>query len=173
MTVTWRAGISTDGEGAGFTLIELVVVIAILASVLLIAYPAMNALEGFGFSSEARRMAGLFRYLDDRATTEGLYYRVWFYPEDESFRVETSPDGQEFSPASDPDIQGLKLGNTTEIEDISISGLGTIRKGEAAIIFNPSAGADPFSLHLRRGEQSVTLQYNPYSGKVKILQGHV
>ncbi len=174
-TVTWRAGTSTEGRGggAGFTLIELVVVIAILASVLLIAFPGMNVLEGYGFRSDARRMAGLFRYLDDTATTEGRYYRVWFYVEDEDFKVETSSDGKKFVLASDPDIRGFRINKATEIEDIVIAGLGRVSSGEAAVIFNPSAGADPFSLHLRRGDSQLTLRYNPYSGKVKIIQGHV
>jgi len=173
--VTWRAGTSTDGRGscAGFTLIELVVVIAIVASVLLIAFPGMSVLESYGFRSDARRTAGLFRYLDDTATTEGRYYRVWFYPEKELLRIETSSDGEEFVPVKDPDISGFSLGKSTEIEDIVITGLGKIAKGEAAVVFNPSAGADPFSLHLRRGDEELTLRYNPYSGKVKIIKGHV
>jgi len=173
--VTWRAGTSTEGRGscAGFTLIELIVVIAIVASVLLIAFPGMSVLESYGFRSDARRTAGLFRYLDDTATTEGHYYRVWFYPEEEILRVETSPDGEVFTPVKDPDLVGFSLGKSTEIEDIVISGLGKIAKGEAAVVFNPSAGADPFSLHLRRGDEELTLRYNPYSGKVKIIKGHV
>lgn len=175
MTRMWRAGTSTEreGRGNGFTLIELVVVIFILASVLLLAFPAINALEGYGFRSDARRMAGLIRRLDDSATTEGRYYRFWFYVEEESFKVESSSDGVEFFPVSDSDIRGFKLGSATVIEDIVIAGLGRIARGEAAVIFNPSAGADPFSLHLQQGESSLTLSYNPYSGKVKILQGYV
>jgi len=171
----WRAGTSTDTRGnrSGFTLIELVVVIAILATVLLLAFPGMNALEGYGFRSDARRMAGLIRYLDDTATTEGKYYRVWFYPEDDSLRVESSPDGVEFSAARDTDIGTFTLNKATDIEDIVIAGLGKVATGEAAVIFNPSAGADPFSLHLKRGDSQLTLVYNPYSGKVKIIKGHV
>jgi len=173
--VTWRAGTSTEARAscAGFTLIELVVVIAIVASVLLIAFPGMSVLESYGFRSDARRIAGLFRYLDDTATTEGRYYRVWFYPEKEILRVETSSDGEGFVASKDHDISGFSLGKSTEIEDIVIAGLGRIAKGEAAVVFNPSAGADPFSLHLRRGDEELTLRYNPYSGKVKIIKGHV
>ena len=175
MTGTWRAGTSTEREGrrGGFTLIELIVVIAILATVLLIAFPAMKTLEGYGFRSDARRMAGLIRRLDDSATTEGLYYRFWFYVEEESFLVESSSDGVVFIPADDPDIRGFSLGKNTEIMDVVISGLGRVSSGEAAVIFNPSAGADPFSLHLQSGELSITLSYNPYSGKVKITRGYV
>jgi len=176
LTVTWRVGTSTDvarPPASGFTLIELVVVMAILASVLLIAFPGMGALQDFAFRSETRRMAGLFRYLDERATIEARYYRVWFYPEEDSFFVETSPDGEEFVPVSDPDIRGRSLGHSIDMEDVQIAGLGTISRGQAAVVFNPSAGADPFSLHLRREDQRVTLRYNPFSGKVRILDGHL
>jgi len=173
--VTWRAGTSTEtrGRDAGFTLIELVVVIAILATVLLIAFPGMSVLESYGFRSDARRMAGLFRYLDDTATTEGIYYRLWFYVDREDFRVETSSDGARFVLAKDSDIGGFSINKSTEIEDVVIAGLGIISTGEAAVIFNPSAGADPFMLHLKRGDSQLTLRYNPYSGKVKIIEGHV
>lgn len=179
MTGMWRAGISSKRGGAkgwgrsGFTLIELIVVIAILSTVLLIAFPGIKALEGYGFTSDARRMAGLIRRLDDVATTDGLYYRFWFYVEEGSVKVEASRDGEEFTPPEDHEIGGFSLGRTTEIEDVVIAGLGKVSTGEAAVIFNPSAGADPFNLHLRQGDSMLTLSYNPYSGKVKIIQGYV
>ncbi len=179
MTGMWRAGTSTKRVArgrrgqAGFTLIELLVVIAILSTVLLIAFPGINALEGYGFNSDARRMAGLIRRLDDSATTEGLYYRLWFYVETESVQVEVSRDGEEFSVPEDHEVGGFSLHRATEIEDVLIDGLGTVSSGSAAVIFNPSAGADPFSLHLQQGETRLTLSYNPYTGKVKIIQGYV
>jgi len=175
MTGTLRAGISNKAtcRRGGFTLIELIVVIAIVSTVLLIAFPGLSALEGYGFRSDARRLAGLIRGLDDGATTEGVYYRLWLYLDDESIRVESSSDAAVFTLAKDNDLSGFHLGRTTEIEDIVISGLGKVASGEAAVIFNPSVGAEPFSLHLRRGENRLTLSYNPYSGKVRILEGNI
>ncbi len=174
MTGMWSPGISNRAacRRRGFTLIELIVVIAIVSTVLLIAFPGLSALEGYGFRSDARRLAGLIRALDDLSTTEGLYYRVWFYVEDESVRVESSSDAAVFTKAEDSDFGGFHLGRTTELEDVVIAGLGKVASGEAAVIFNPSVGAEPFSLHLRRGERRLTLSYNPYSGRVRILEGY-
>jgi len=60
-----------------------------------------------------------------------------------------------------------------DMEDIVIAGLGRIYEGEAAVVFNPAIGAEPFNLHLKGGELTLTLSYNPYSGKVKIIEGYV
>ncbi len=159
------------GNIKGLTLLELIVVMAVLSALLLVIFPKIPYLETFTLNSDARRAAGLFRYLDETATQKKVYYRVWFSPEKGSIDVESSPDGAEFKKAED--AGGFILKNGVEISDIVLQGLGRINQGEAAVIFNPGAGAEPFSLHLRKSNRTVTISYNPYSGKVKVADGYV
>lgn len=157
----------------GFTLLELIAVIAILGTVLVLVFPRLSILEDLTLKSEVRRMAGLFRYLNEAAYTRKIYYRVSFYPEEESLTVESSPDGFEFSKAQDVFLHNLTLREGTDIEDIIVQGLGKIRHGSVTIIFNPGIGAEAFNLHLKKNDRAFTISYNPYSGKVKVTDGYV
>ncbi len=166
-------GYSNENNTKGFTLLELIVVIVILGSVLLLVFPKIPYFENFALNSEARRAAGLFRYLDESASAKKIYYRVWFSPEKGSIEVESSADGVEFKKTGDESLQGLTLKDGIEMVDLILPGLGKINRGEAAVIFNPGAGAEPFNLHLKKNGRSVTISYNPYSGKVKVADGYV
>ncbi len=157
----------------GVTLLELLVVIVILGSIAAIVAPKFSAFEGFMLDSEARKVAGLLRYLDESATTKNVYYRVWFRPEEESFEVESSPDGVEFKRVKDNSLKGYKFRAGIDMEDIVVAGLGKVASGEAAVVFNPGAGAGPFALHLKKSGAGLTVSYNPYSGKVTIKQGYI
>ncbi|MBI5048568.1 MAG: type II secretion system protein [Deltaproteobacteria bacterium] len=157
----------------GFTLLELLSVIAILGTVLLVVFPKIHFFEDYTLNAEARRVAGLLRYLEESASAKKIYYRVWFYPEKELFKIETSIDGIEFNKSQEPLLRGLSLKKSVEMEDVVISSLGRINEGEAAVVFNPIVGAEPFVIHLKMGQRLLTIGYNPYSGKVKVLKGYV
>jgi prepilin-type N-terminal cleavage/methylation domain-containing protein len=165
--------LSTANNKKGLTLFELLLVIAILGSILLIVFPKITLLEDFTLKSEARRMAGLFRYLHESTSTKKVYYRVWLYPERDSLKIESSIDGIEFREYQDTIIRGFSLRGGIDIQDIVIAGLGKVNKGAVAIVFNPQVGAEPFNLHLKGNEHTLTLKYNPYSGKVKVIEGYV
>jgi prepilin-type N-terminal cleavage/methylation domain-containing protein len=158
---------------SGFTLFELLVVIAILSSIVLVVFPKLPVFEGFMLDSEARRVAGLLRYLDESASAKKLYYRVWFRPEEESFRVESSIDGIEFKAMKDAYLKGYAFRSGISIEDLVVAGLGRVQTGEVSIVFNPGRGAPPFTMHLSKGPHNLSISYNPYSGKVTILEGYV
>ena len=157
----------------GFTLFELIVVMAVLSVVLLIAYPKLPHLEEIELNAEARRMAGLIRYLDEAAFTKKVYFRAWFRPDNGSVEVESSQDGLEFKNALDPSLRGFALRSGTDIRDIVVQGLGTINRGEAGVVFNPGIGAEAFNLHLERNGRVLTVSYNPYTGRVKIIDCYV
>lgn len=173
---TLKAGTSIKwflSDRKGITLLELLVVIVILGSVAAIVAPKLSAFEGFMLDSEARKVAGLLRYLDESATTKNVYYRVWFRPDEESFEVESSPDGVEFKGVRDASLKGYKFRAGIDIEDVVVAGLGKVEAGEVSVVFNPGAGAGPFALHLKKNNAGLTIGYNPYSGKVTIKQGYI
>lgn len=165
--------LSTANNRSGLTLFELLLVITILGTILLIVFPKITLLEDFTFKSDARRIAGLFRYLHESTSTKKIYYRVWVYPERDLLKIESSIDGIEFREEHDTAIKGFTLKGGMDIQDIVISGLGIVDEGEVAIVFNPTVGAEPFNLHLKKNKHTLTLNYNPYSGKVKVIEGYV
>lgn len=158
---------------AGFTLLELLVVISILSAVLFIVFPKIPFLEDYTLNAEARRLAGLFRYLQDSASTKKIYYRIWFHPKKESLDVEYSLDGNEFKKGQEPFLKGFTFKHGIDMQDIVFSSSGKVEQGGAAVVFNPMSGAEPFNIHLKMEKRLLTISYNPYSGKVKILDGYI
>lgn len=166
-------GPGTGSTRRGFTLLELMVVIFILSTILIMAFPRIPLLSDQNLSRDARRLAATLRMLDERSTATRTYYRLWVNPTGDEMRLESSSDGLNFTAESGQKLQGLKLASGTDIEDIVLAGTGRIDSGEVAVIFNPRAGAEPFFLHLSSDERVLTLNYNPFSGRVKVLEGYV
>lgn len=160
-------------QSKGLTLLELLVVIAILGTILLIVFPKIPLLEDYTFNAEARRVAGLFRYAQESASTKKMYYRLWFYPEKEVIEIESSANDIEFKKMQEPSLKGLTLKSGVDMTDIVLSTLGKVSGGGVAVIFSPTGGAEPFRLHLKMRQRLLTINYNPYSGRVKILEDYV
>jgi len=77
----WRAG--------GFTLIELILVLAVLATVLGVAAPSLaRFFHGRKVEEEARRFLALTRYGQSRAVAEGLPMVLWMEPEDRRYGLQ-------------------------------------------------------------------------------------
>ena len=77
---------------AGFTLIELILVMAVLAITAALVVPRMSSfLHGRELSSEARRLLSLTRYAQSRAVAEGLPVVLWVNPSDGAYGVEIQP----------------------------------------------------------------------------------
>lgn len=73
----------------GFTLMELLLVLALLAMTVAVAAPALSRFfRGRALDSEARRMLALTRYAQSRAVSEGIPMVMWFKPEEGTYGLE-------------------------------------------------------------------------------------
>lgn len=160
----------TEGSppvAAGFTLLELAVVLALLGAILLTAIPRLSIFEDAAFRSDARKVAALIRQLDDSSASEKAWYRLRFDIGGRSFEAEKSLDGVVFAkPEGMPGL--VSLGRATGITGLVQSG-NSQKSGAAFVFFEPGSGAEPFTISLESGGQSCAISYNPYSGKVKII----
>ncbi len=69
---------SDPRRGGGFTLIELILVMAVLTIVFALALPALKSFfHGRDLDSEARRLLSLTRYGQSRAVSEGVQMVLW------------------------------------------------------------------------------------------------
>ncbi|MFM8359950.1 MAG: Tfp pilus assembly protein FimT/FimU [Verrucomicrobiota bacterium] len=72
---------AADPRRAGFTLIELILVMAMLVVVLALVAPSLgNFFRGRAVDSEARRLLSLTRYAESRAVAEGVPMLLWLNP---------------------------------------------------------------------------------------------
>ncbi|MBI5235577.1 MAG: prepilin-type N-terminal cleavage/methylation domain-containing protein [Deltaproteobacteria bacterium] len=172
-TGTWIEAVNRDREPCkGFTLIELVIVMAVIGAALALVFPRLD-FSGPRLDSEARRLAMLIRHLDDSANSKKFYYRIWFRLDNERVDVEVSVDGLEYAaPRDDKAFLAQTFRHGTDLEDVTIEGMGKVSRGEAAVVFSPGASR-AFNVHLNNSGKSLTISYNPYSGRVKVLDHRI
>ncbi len=82
----------TTWAHAGITLIELMVVLAIVAGIAAISFSAFGSLTNATLRAEAMRMSGALRMVYGRAAINGLRYQVTVDIEGNTFSVQCSPD---------------------------------------------------------------------------------
>lgn len=164
-----RKSLLTKGPG-GFTILELVVLIAVIGLALAIALPRLAGLERAALKSDAGRLSTLLRYAGESAATKRLYYKVSFDIENGSIIVERSHDGRDFSPGAD--IRGFDLSSGVVLRDLVVEGLGKIESGTVSVVFTPLGAFEEFSVHLEAGEDRFTVKFNPYSGRPDVVEGY-
>lgn len=82
----------------GFTLIELIVVLGLLATVAAIVAPSLSRFSGGrSLQEEARRFHALTQYAANEAIAQSVLYRLWIDPEDGSYGLEpvTRPSSED------------------------------------------------------------------------------
>jgi prepilin-type N-terminal cleavage/methylation domain-containing protein len=83
----------------GFTLIELMLVMALLTIVFALALPSLSSFfHGRTLDSEARRFLSLTRYGQSRAVSEGIPMVLWMDAESGSYGLEQDPGYSDVDP---------------------------------------------------------------------------
>lgn len=170
---------------AAFTLIELILVMALLAIVLAVSAPSLSRFfRSRSLDSEAKRFLALTRYAQSRAVSEGVPMVLWLETEqrgyglnaDRSF-VEEDPLAEQFTVDDALEIEVLRFSramiasqtNRFQNEKLDAGNLYTLR-------FNPDGFvslSSPEAVVFRQGENEELwvaqsrnrLNYEIYSGK--------
>src|SRR4030095_5231078 len=88
-TMTSAIGNKNDRASHGFTLSELVLVMAMLGIVLAVAFPSLtHFFRGRNLDSEARRFLSLTRYGQSRAVSEGVPMVLWIDTRQKSYGLQ-------------------------------------------------------------------------------------
>lgn len=162
-------------SAAGFTLLELVMVVFIMGLLLMIAMPNLGAFRGTQVRSEIRRLAGRATYLYEKAAAEKAVYRLIFHIDSGAYEVaRLDPFAVEpaFLPATGPGTEPVKLPPTVAIRDVSVEGIGTFSRGSVATHFYPQGYVDATLIHLVDASGTVyTMFLNPLTGGVAVALG--
>ncbi len=99
------SGRAAKGRSSGFTLLELMVVLALLTVTVGLAIPRLASFfRGRALDSEARRVLAFTRYAQERATSEGIPMRVWFDSKSGAYGVRRDPSYQETDESGEQDV---------------------------------------------------------------------
>ncbi|MFQ5464608.1 MAG: Tfp pilus assembly protein FimT/FimU [Thermodesulfobacteriota bacterium] len=158
---------------SGFTYLELIAVIVIIGGLMALVAPRFAGTGRTYLRTDARRLATLTRYVYEATATKRLSYRLRFDLDGGSVSLAASAGGGEFVPEADPVLRRLKLRRGVELADIVVPGPGKVTSGEVDVFFAPSGPVDPFVVHLSYGADVKTLDFNPYSGRVRVRDGYL
>jgi general secretion pathway protein H len=159
-------------RNGGFTLIEMMVVIVIIAMAAALVIPRLPSPEGTKLRNSARNLASGIRFLNDQAIVTKGIYRLQFNMSDNSTKIsKISATGEELAP-DDQFMHRQFVEDGITIEDVTVPQLGKVSEGEVLLPFGPGGNPDCITIHLKGGEQHFTIIAYPSGGKVRVLEGY-
>ena len=158
---------------AGFTLIEIAVVLVIISMVLLLVMPRLPTSDQENLKISARTLASTLRYIQEKAATSRTDYYLSLAPGTDSVKIfEIGGDGNAKDP-SDPILQKSPVKEGTIVADVRIPRLGKINDGQLRLDVGMGGIRDFVTIHLRSAEgQFWTVMAFPSGGKVKAFEGY-
>jgi len=154
----------------GFTLIELVLVMAIIALTVAVVAPRLPDLGGASFDRAVRRSALLIEAVRGKAIARQRYYRIEVSLENSSLAASYLGPEDEFVP--DDEVPPLELPSPVRVEEVETEGEGKVRGGTAFLHLSPRGVVEPAALHLGDGKgRSATLLTQLVTGGVDTVPG--
>jgi general secretion pathway protein H len=159
---------------AGYTLIEIAVVMAIIGMVMLLVVPRLPSSDQENLKTSARTLASTLRYLQERAATSRTGYYLSLAPGTETVKIlEAGADGNAKDPA-DPLLQKSPIKEGIVVADVRIPRLGKVSDGQLRIDVGAGGVRDFVTIHLRSvAGQFWTVMLFPSGGKVKAYEGYL
>lgn len=181
------------GRGsAGFTLVEILIVVAIISTVLAVAIPAIERVTYQRISSTARKFVGLVRTIRNDAVLLNNIYRLGFdfdkntywvqsqrqlktIHESSSDKTTLASDSSNFGFAEKYSKQPLDMPGGTKVLGVLKQGDGLIQKGAAVIHFFPNGYNEPAIIYLAKdGAKDAAYSLRiPATGRPELLSGAV
>lgn len=160
---------------AGFTLIEIGLVILIIGLVLALAIPRFRDQGRAELMSQARKLAATFRFLQQEAILNGRVYRLNYDLDQQRYFVTEADFGDAFLPTTGILAKDVTLPSTVQLADIDVPDFGgKIYEGAGYTHFFPDGYVDPTVVHLANGEEAYTLYVpNGLTGRAYVAAGYL
>ena len=164
---------SLTGKSAGFSLVELVVVLFILSIVALAAVPGLSRSGIFHSSAgKERELAGLIRSLKLRAVKENCHLRLHLDSDGGKAWVSRGPDGSPLSASETGDETGADIVlENLPLRKVEI--LGRDFSGSSVLTFYSRGYSDAGVIVLGSGEAGVSLIIHPFLFDPEIVKGEI
>ncbi|MEW6584909.1 MAG: prepilin-type N-terminal cleavage/methylation domain-containing protein [Nitrospirota bacterium] len=141
-------------SSAGFSLIELIVVMFMLSLVLSVVLPTF---AGFGegkLKAEAREIASILRYVQDSSASRKQTFLVKF--------------DFEKNVVSWKEPEGNKAREFVDLTGVELQSKGLVSKGELILFFEPLGIRENVTVYMQRDSKSMEIILHHLSGKVEI-----
>jgi general secretion pathway protein H len=151
-----------NSRRAGFTLLELIVVIFIISLSLTLTMPSFWSSDRNDLKKDARKLSSTLRYIYDESVGKKNVY---------TFFVDLESRTWGFS--GETESRSFKIRGDTLIQDVVVPSHGEVSQGELSILFGPMGTGEPITIHLQKGDSVYTVMFNHISGRTKILEGYI
>ena len=162
-------------SSAGFTLIEIAVVLVLMALMAMLALPSVRGLHISRLKHETRRLAGRANFLYQQASATKVVLRLTFNLDAQTYSV-SRLDPHSPKPMFVPDLENgaapIKLPDNVHLRDVTVEGKGTFTRGTVSCDFYPEGYVDATVVHLLDPAGTIfTLTFQPLTGRVSIAAG--
>jgi prepilin-type N-terminal cleavage/methylation domain-containing protein len=159
---------------AGFTLIELSIVIFIIAIIATIAVPRIRDVMRTELGSTTRRLSNASRFLYEEATLRGTVLALVVDLERQAYWVaRVDPATGELQPDDDLLSKPVIMPPDVRIADVVLPSVGKLSQGVASTYFYPEGWADAAVIHIvDRNRDAYTVRIDPVRGKGEVLEGY-
>lgn len=160
---------------AGFTLLELVLVLLVIGVVTALVFPKFRNLGGGDVKVEARTLIGRIQGLYNEATFTRRTHRLVYDLDAQRYWGEVKEGrGDAYTPVDPAFMSPVTLPSGVSLEDVVTERAGKRQEGKAYTYFLPLGRAEFTTIHLEAKDgPQLTLRVNPLTGKVRVDSGYV
>lgn len=156
---------------SGFTLLEIVIVVAVVALFVGLAVPRLPDMAGTRIHQNARKVSMMLQLARSRAVSMRRYYRVDV--DLDANGISVSYFGPEGTYIPDDEVRQFRLREGI-ITDVVNSSEGKVLEGTGWVRISPRGFIEPALIHIRdEQERVVTVAPSPVSGRVRIQEGYI
>jgi prepilin-type N-terminal cleavage/methylation domain-containing protein len=173
----WRSWTrAARSDAAGFTLLELTLVLVILAIMLTVIVPRLRNTDRARLESQVRKLAVMARFLRHEAILNGRTYRLNYSVDEASYWV-TSADGDDDSGTFVAE-EGMLARPVVLPEPVAFADLvlpdtfGQIQEGAGFTDFYPDGYVDCTLLHVGNGQDVYSIYIDSMTGHVSVAVGY-
>ncbi len=167
-----RTSITGKSNNRGLTLVELLVVIALVGVILALSVPAMrDAFTLDSLKKASRQIIGLERQLRADAVRDRTDYILCLNLQEAAWWVETADMTPERVAEVKANIKALP--SKVSIADVVVEGNTKRTQGELRLKFGKNGICPPFVVHLAEGDNHMTLVVSPFLGVTAVYDRYV
>lgn len=161
-----------DFKTRGFTLVELMVVLFLIALFSALVIPRLPEIDAGGSERGARRIAGTIKFLYNEAALSGREHRLLFDLDNNALRPLTLNANREVVA-----VQGLaaesKLPSGVRLLAVAVAGQEKVSSGVTTLSISPTGWLPQTVIHLESADQKIlTIRLLSYTGSAEVYEGY-
>ncbi|MEO2167415.1 MAG: prepilin-type N-terminal cleavage/methylation domain-containing protein [bacterium] len=160
----------------GFTLLELMLVLALIGLLTTLVLPRLDVLTGAELDTASRRISNRVRYLREEAARRGIWIRLVALPEEKLLLTQEgveTPEGWAFVEGEGPLYRPLKLPDSLTLH-LGGPGARPTADGRLGVLFAADGFADPTVVQIADDSgRIVSILIEPARTRPRVIDGAV